>query len=564
MTKISPAERETLGCVSCWAVEPLSPAILAALAHPSAYPEDGSASRGIEEVQTHLSHVFLTGDRVYKVRKGVDLGFVDFSTREARNADCLREVTLNRRLAPDVYLGVAPLVEGGDGVVVGSIREELGKPDARGVQPEHCVVMRRLPDGSDALSMLKLGKLQSRHVDAVAERVARFHELHRLPPRGAFDRARIVDPVVANFRALEAYPDVVPRELLNLAAARANEAFEKNAERFDARWTSGRFVDGHGDLHLEHVWFETDAADPLLIDCLEFRDDFRRIDAAADVAFLAMDLIYRERPDLAERFLRRYVRATDDFDLYHVVDYYVAYRACVRSKVAAVTASEPEVEPTQRAGAAGSARRHFDLAADVLAPRGRGALVLLCGIIGTGKSSLARAMASATGGVVIVSDQLRKRLAGLAPDERRRVGWREGIFGREWTERVYDGLVERAEPVVRSGRVAVLDASFPSADLRRRAGEWARERNLAALLVETRCSETVVLERLAHRVAGRQGPSDAAPSHYPESAASFESPTEWPADDHLVVRTDAPEWEASAREALERWLTARRCDPRGR
>ncbi|HKJ23317.1 MAG TPA: hypothetical protein VKB65_00745, partial [Myxococcota bacterium] len=331
----------------------VAPGTWAALARPAAYPDDPDAVAGIEWVQTHLSHVYLTRTRVYKFRKAVDLGFVDFTTRAERDADCLREVALNRRLAPDVYHGVAPLLGTADAPRVGPVGE--------GLEPgvEHCVVMRRLPAGRDALHLLEAGDLRAEQLDRVAELVARFHAGHGLGRPAPFAPAdwlaRCTEPAEQNFRTLaEAGADVVAPELLAQARDRARAFVAAHADRFEQRRAAGRAVDAHGDLHLQHVFFERDDADPLVIDCLEFAARLRQIDAAAEVGFPAMDLAYRGHARWAERFLRVYAAASDDYDLYSVVDYFTAYRAGVRAKVASLAARDAGIAPAQRAGAAES------------------------------------------------------------------------------------------------------------------------------------------------------------------------------------------------------------------
>lgn len=542
-------------------VEALPAGLERALGDPAAYPGDPSAGAGVTAVQTHISWVFLTGERVYKVRKAVDLGFLDFSTRAARNADCAREVALNRRLAPDVYLGVAPLLAADGGLRVGPPREAL-EPAAPPAPPsEHCVVMRRLPDGGDALSRLARGTLEPAHLDAVAERVAAFHAANGLGEPAPFAPVewleRITGPVADNFRSLDgSLADAPGRAALERARAAAADFERERGARFEARRRAGRAVDGHGDLHLAHVWFEDESREPVIIDCIEFSEPLRRIDGASEVAFLAMDLAYRERSDLAERFLRRYARERDDFDLYGVVDYFVAYRAGVRAKVAALAAAEPEIPEPQRARAAESARRHLAFAAQALAPRRAGALVLVCGVVGAGKTTLAELAADALGGVVVSSDRVRKRLAGLAPTERPHAGFQAGIYTPERSKQVYAGLLERAGPIADSGRVAVLDATWAGAAQRAEALAWAGARGLPALLVEARCAREVALERLSRRRREGRDPSDAGPELYDRSRAGFEPPGEWPRARRLAVATDAPEWRDRAAAAVRELVAA--------
>ena len=290
----------------------------------------------------------------------------------------------------------------------------------------------------------------------------------------------------------------------------------------------------------------------MLIDCLEFRDDFRRIDAAADVAFLAMDLVYRRRPGLAARLLAIYAREADDFDLYHVIDYFMSYRAAVRAKVATLAAEDSALDAAQRAGAAGSARRHLALSARALEGKSRAAVVALCGKVGTGKSTVAELVADELGGAAISSDRVRKRLAGLSVTSHTKSAWSEGLYSPERTREVYEGLFDRAAPIVESGRVAVLDATFATRQLREPLRRWAGERRVPAFLVETRCAGPRVLERLARREAEGRDPSEAGPAEYAQSDRGFERPEEWPRGGRWIVRTDVPSWKRQVRARVQR------------
>jgi hypothetical protein len=534
--------------VGVCAAERLDPALVEDLGKVDAYPLDTSARRGIEHVQTHLSHLFLTAERVYKLHKAVHFDFVDFATRASRNADSLREVQQNRRLAPDVYLGVAPLVRGTGGFAVSEPREALARAEFGAAEPEHCVVMRRLPDGRDALSLLARGALQPAHVERLAARIAEFHAAHGLGTPAPFTPAgwlaRCVGPVQSCCAGLD------EGERLR---ARVNEFAAQHAARFEARRQLGRAVDGHGDLHLAHLWFERDDAAPLAIDCLAFREDLHRIDAACDVAFLAMDLAYRERRDLGERFVREYAAARDDFDLYLVLDFFVAYRAAVRGLVAQLAARDGELPESQRAAAAGSAHRHVALAERALEPPQRAAVVAMAGLVGSGKSTVARRIAEAVGGVVIASDRVRKAQAGLEATAR---GHSE-LYTAARSDAVYAGLLERADSVCASGRVAVLDATYARAAERRRLMEWAEKCGSPAFLCEVRCAADETLRRLAARAAQCTDPSDAGPELYAQSAASFEPTSHWPRERRAEVDTDGPNLNGQLSAALARFGVTR-------
>jgi aminoglycoside phosphotransferase family enzyme/predicted kinase len=503
--------------------DPLPPGVAEGLADPRAHPDDASTASGLRWIQTHLSHVFLSGTRVYKLRKAVSLGFVDFGTRAARNADCVRELLLNRRLAPDVYLGVAPVERTPDGVRVGKATAEPD-PTAFGADPRELVlVMRRLPDGRDALSLLERGALRAHHVDSVAHTLARFHARHRLGVPSPWSpeewRERVHRPVQDNVAVTTGRVDE-NRAAWERLGRRARGFAERHAAAFEARRLAGRAVDGHGDVHLQHVWFETDRAAPILIDCLEFRDDLRQIDAAAEVAFLAMDLAYRRRARLAARFLRTYAAEADDFDLYRVVDYYVSYRAAVRAKVAALASVDADIAADQRAGAAKSAARHLSFASRALAPRPQGALALVTGVVGTGKSTAATALADATQGVVIASDRVRKHLAGLAVDDRS--GAAAGLYSDASKDAVYAAMLERAAAVLDGGRVAILDATYASRAHRDAVVAFARARGLGITMLETVCDPATTRARLAQRTAHGRDASDAGPERYERSIAEFE------------------------------------------
>ena len=287
---------------------------------------------------------------------------------------------------------------------------------------------------------------------------------------------------------------------------------EQNGDRFERRRLAGRAVDGHGDLHLQHLWYERDEAEPIAIDCLEFSEALRRIDAAAEVAFPAMDLRYRGAAAQAERFLRVYARERDDFDLYAVVDFFTSYRAAVRAKVASIAAVDAAIDPAQRARACESARRHLELAVQMLEPRGTGALVLVGGIVGTGKSTAAAELADAAGGVVIASDRVRKRLAGLAATAR------SGDRARRGALRPRARRARLRGPARASGAGARLGADRAA---RRDLVARGRSRARPALRARAGCARpsssrraaraSVAQERLARREAQGGDPSDAGP-----------------------------------------------------
>jgi aminoglycoside phosphotransferase family enzyme len=295
-------------------------------------------------------------------------------------------------------------------------------------------------------------------VDRLASLLARFHEAPGLgqPAPWSPDEwlARLDAPTRQSFElARAAGRDLLdPGEIDRLERA-MHRMRETDRRVFIARRDAGRAVDGHGDLHLDAVWFEHDDAEPVVIDCLEFDAELRRIDVAAELAFFAMDAAYRGRSDLGERLLRRYAMLTDDYALYGVVDYHMLHRALVRAGVAALAASQPEITGSQRRDAAASARRHVEwMRAWIERPR-RSDVLMTTGLSGTGKSTVANEAGDAIDAVVISSDRVRKPLARAAG------GRLDDLNSEAMTDAVYAGLPDRAGPVLDSGRPVVLDAT---------------------------------------------------------------------------------------------------------
>jgi aminoglycoside phosphotransferase family enzyme/predicted kinase len=520
---------------------PPEPSWLADLQRREAWPAEAGDAGRVQRIDTHISHVFLTDTRAYKTRRPVRLSFLDFSSAEERLADCRREVLLNRRLAPDVYLGLAPILVDAPGAAarVGPVAET---PSLDPAVVEHAVVMRRLAAGRDLRSMLERGEAGPGHIDRIAERLAAFHAAHGLGRPAPFASQqwleRTTAPACANTDALaEAPADLAPppeiEEIRRLAAA----FVRSRPDDFEARRRDGRIVDGHGDLHAEHVWFETDDAPPLMIDCLEFRDDFRCIDAASDVAFLAMDLAYRGRGDLGARFVRRYARERGDFHLFAVLDFFLSYRALVRAKVASLVARDPALAPAQREHAVTSVRRHLDLGLEFLKPKPPGKLLLACGTIGTGETTVAEALADDTGGVVLSSDRLRRDPEAPAPADR---------YSEASRRAVYDRLLAEARHVVVSGRTAILDATWSRRSWRAAALERAAELGTEAFLVETTAPRDEVIARLASREAAGNDASEAGPALYDAMLAEFEETSEWPAAQRARIDTSSPSWREEA------------------
>jgi hypothetical protein len=502
------------------------------LRRPEAYPAPRPSR--VAQLTTHISWVFLTDREVWKLKRPVDYGFVNYTTLERRRRCCEDEVRLNRRLAPDVYLGVVPVRLGPEGHCFGG----------DGVIVDYAVRMRRLADEHSAEALLRRDALTSDHLTRLAGRLARFFgSTGPAPEAGAIETIR--GNVDENFAQVEPFVGrFVAQDTFDAVRIWQFEILGRHADRFRERVEQGRIRDGHGDLRLEHVYFED--AEPIVIDCVEFSERLRSGDAAADVAFLAMELTGRLRADLAERFLAAFASESNDHDLYGVVDFYAGYRAWVRGKVAAFLAADSSTPPEKAARKAEEARSLFSLARSYAEARpGAAPVVAVGGVIGSGKSTLAEALGRALGVPVVSSDRVRKALAGVRATERAP----ESAYSAAFSARTFDEMFRRAAVVLDSGRGVVLDATFRERALRLRARDLARRHGRRFLFVETVCDEATLRERLRRREAG-PSVSDAGEALLDRVRTEFEPVTELGGGEHVRVDTTGQP-NATVRVALE-------------
>ncbi len=507
------------------------------LLRPEAYGAP-SADR-VELVETHISWVFLVGGRVFKVKRPVTLGFLDFSSIERREQACRAEVALNGRLAPGVYVGVVAVRRGPDG------RCRIG---GEGPVVDWAVQMNRLADDRRADVLLERGSLTTASIDAIAERLARFHAEARADDAVARfgSPEAIAFNVEENFAQTAAFIEAyVPAQAADIV--RWQTAFLRgHARAFEARVAARRIRDGHGDLRLEHVYLD-ERNQPTIVDCIEFNERFRHADVCADLAFLSMDLAAHGRVDLAEWLVARYARAADDYDLYELVDFYESYRALVRAKVAAILAADDDVAPATRARAAASARRHFLLAAaadrrSMLLP----AVVAVGGVIASGKSTIADRIAREMSAAVVEADRTRKSMLGVAPTTPLAHAAWQGAYDPQVTRSVYAEVLRRAGLVLSSGRPVVVDASFRSRAARQAVRELAVAHGVPFRFVECRADPAVCRARLARRERG-ESVSDGRLAVFDAFLASFEPVVELVRDEHVVLDTSRPVDEAMAR-----------------
>jgi aminoglycoside phosphotransferase family enzyme/predicted kinase len=451
----------------------------------------------VRVIETHISYVLLTGSDAYKIKKAVTLDFLDFESLDARRVFCEREFELNRRFAPGLYVGVIAITGSPDAPVVGG----------RGTPIEYAVRMREFPQEALLSSVAAAGTLTARHVDELAQAVVAFHA-------GA-DRAAAGAPVAtpASIRALAManfteMALLVTEPDLQSAIARLRRwmacELEAIAPALEARRRHGFIRDCHGDLHLDNVALVDGRV--TLFDCLEFNPRMRWGDVLSDVAFLVMDLHHRRQPDLANRFLNAYLEATGDYDGVAVLRFYVVYRATVRAKVAAIAASAAAAET--RLERLGACREYLALA-ERWSVQARGAIVITCGLAGSGKTTLAQRLVDAGGAIRVRSDVERKRLHELGARDASRSALNSGIYTAGATEQTYARVAAVARRIAAAGYLAICDGAFLKKSQRDRLRTVAIDLEVPFGIVEVVASHETLRQRIADRARHRDDASEA-------------------------------------------------------
>jgi len=524
------------------------------LLDPGAYPH---RPREVELRQTHISYVFVAGDTVYKTKKPVDFGFINQLSLADRERFCQAEVRLNRRLAPDVYLEVVPVVRTVDG------RFAVETP---GRLVEWAVKMRRLPDGRTLDRVLAAEGIPPRLPERLVRRLIAFHEAAAVVPN---------DPTYAGGAAERSW---WAREYGEAAgfigstwreedAAATRAFFERTIEAeqalFDQRLADGRVVEGHGDLQAKHVYLleDDDAAEGgdslAIIDCIEFTDwfHFRYLDVGYDIGFLAMDLEAQGYADLGDEVAGRYLAAAVDETMGVLQPLHRAFRAFVRGKVESIGALAPEIPDAERERLAASAARYFRLAVEYATRRAGPSLVVMAGLPATGKSTVAGTLAARIGAVYLSSDAIRKQLAGVDPRSRVPEERRAEVYGAEMNERTYAEVRRRAAAHLAAGRPVVLDAMHGRAEERKAAIELAREHGVPAVIAELRLDDADARGRIAGRSGDPLRTSDADWAVYELQRGRFEPVAADEGGTHLVL--DATRHPAELARAIAAALPAR-------
>ena len=523
--------------------------LAAFLEAPGSYPH---APDDVELVATHLSLVALAGNRVYKAKKPVDLGFADFATLEKRRHFCEEEVRLNRRLCSGIYEGVAPIRRDDGG--------ELTFADTGGAPVAYAVEMKRLPDGGFLDDRIDAGDAGEDELEQVAQRLAAFYR-EREPAPAVAEEGRAENlrrSTDENFEQTEAHAGtLLPGPAFEALRYYTNRFLDARAALLARRRAEGRVLEGHGDLRLEHVHlapFGDEREDVCIYDCVEFSERLRAVDVASDVAFLAMDLDFHGRPGLALFFVRRMAALLDDPELPALVDFYKTHRAHVRAKVDAMQAEDDDLSPEKRAEQRERAQAHYRQALQYAATGSGPAVIAVMGRVGTGKSTQAHALAEALGSEVARSDRVRKQIAGVPPRERPDEATRAGLYSAEMTRKTYAALTDRALEAAEAKRPLVLDATFGKRAhrdaLRDALAEADGAHRVPHCFVELTAPDDAIKERLGAR-EGTSPLSDARRSDFQMLAEGYEAPTALEDAFHFPACTEEGDPEATTTAILK-------------
>jgi aminoglycoside phosphotransferase family enzyme/predicted kinase len=468
--------------------------------------------------ETHISHVFLAGQLVYKIKKPVRFPFLDFSTLAKRRHFLEAELRLNRRLSPTVYLEVVPIFR-----QRGRWRlKEDGKP------VEYALVMRRLPEKRMLDYLLQSAQASTAMIERLADRLAAFHAAAE-PVKSEVSGDHLAATSREWRKNMAELTPLVAKGAegdLALIAAAGNHFLENHSALIARRAADGWIRDVHGDLHAEHICFAPEGIQ--IFDCIEFNDDLRRCDLASEIAFLLMDLSVRGGEPLVKPFLRRYFEKLADEDMPTLLPFYQCYRALVRAKVHALRLGKWNDESA----------RYFEFAKRFRWHRFQPFLLLVSGFTGSGKSTLAHALGARLDMKVINSDEVRKRISGKQGAEI--VPLNEGIYSPAMTENTYNAMAAEANEEIAATRGVILDGTFGQRAQREKFIDLARQRMIPLLVIRCLVSDPASAERLQRRAAAGADISDGRWEIYAAQKAAYEPMKEISQASRLDLRTEAP------------------------
>ncbi len=484
----------------------------------------------IKLIQTHISYVFLTGRFVYKIKKPVNFGFLDFTTLEKRKYFCEQEIVLNKRFSPDIYLGVKPVTTDGK-------RFFLNGP---GEIVEYAVQMRQMPQDRMMGVLIKENEVDQRVITGIVQKLVPFYEKAATGPEIDFygEIPQIRFNIEENFAQTESYIGrTLSRDRFETIKDYSFSFLENNADLFQERIRSKRIRDGHGDLYSANICI---ADDIYIYDCIEFNERFRYGDIACDIAFLAMDLDFHHLDNLSGYLVDYFVELSGDRSLPDVLDFYKCYRAYVRGKIHSFSTDSKEINAEARTLSLSTAKKYFELAYRYAGGQKKPFLLVFFGLIASGKSTLARIIGGKLNIVPLNSDQIRKKMAGIQTTERKLEPFGKGIYSPDFSRLTYEKLREEAQGRLEMGEPVILDASYKNRAERLALLKMAQDISVPYCFILCHCPEQETRARLERRAKDRTAVSDGRWEIYLRQVETFDQPDEIPAGHLLEVATDQP------------------------
>jgi len=493
---------------------------------PEFYPHP---VKEVEQRETHISKVFLTGDYVYKIKKPVSLGFLDYTTLEKRKYYCQQETILNRRLSRNTYLGVVAI----------TLKEGRYYLEGPGRVIEYAVKMRQLAEDHCMLSLLRRGKINRKAIEQLAQTLTGFYG--EAATDGKIDSFGSLKAIQANCeenfeQTTQFAGNILDERIFQIVRAATRSFLHRRKILFQHRVDAGKIRDCHGDLRSGHIYF-TDGMQ--IIDCIEFNDRFRYADITSDLAFLAMDLDYEGFPKIAQHLINSYVQYADDPDVFVLIYFYKCYRAVVRAKVNCLRLAEKVLGEWGKSKLRRETDRYLNLAYQYAILFTRPTIWVVCGMVASGKSILSKKLSKTFAIKMLRSDLIRKELFGLQPDESMNAPFGEGIYSKGSRSLTYGKLFMRAQDEIEKGASVILDATFGSKHNRKEALRLARDMDANIIFVECVSPAAVLKERLKERGA-KVTVSDARLHHYKELKSRFESLEDITEEMHFQVDTQRP------------------------
>ncbi len=470
----------------------------------------------IQLLQTHISYVFLTGEYAYKVKKPVDFGFLNFTSLEQRQFYCQEELRLNSRLAPELYLGVVPILQRGDRYHIGT--GDRGSAETPVV--EYAVQMRQFDQSQLFSELFAANQLTPALIESLGKELAQFHATAATSDEiTAFGSPQAIAQIINNCHALAAQfiDRCQPRSQYEAIQAFTDQFLSAHQEWFVQRQAAGKIRECHGDLHLGNICLYNGRVQ--VFDCIEFNQEFRNIDGIYDAAFLVMDLEFRGRTDLANRFLNTYLEWSGDYEGAVLLPLYLCVRAYIRGNVNSLALNDPAIREAEKDQFQATAAAYYRAAyayTQLRTPK----LYIMSGLSGAGKSTRGRRLAQQENAIQIRSDAVRKHLAGLPLDRRSSDFPEVDLYCAAMTQKTYDQLLAYAELLLKQGQTVILDAKYDRRELRQPVIALAER--LGVPLEIHYC--TAPPEVLSRRLSDRQGDiAEATPDLLAAQMAAFES-----------------------------------------